>query len=79
MNINPAHVNDVQALIDFINTLSKDATNDADTWQNNTIPDYLEAIASFLAVSSRRYTVDLGKLNPYRAIASALYIGKIYE
>ncbi|MBA2621161.1 MAG: hypothetical protein H0U87_08170 [Acidobacteria bacterium] len=64
-------VNDRETFIRFVQELAKDKRC-AEDWQNETIEDYLESSAAWLADSKRN---DFS----WKLMAEFLYCGKIYE
>lgn len=66
--------------IKYIRSLVADYTNNKDEWENITIPDYLEQIASWIEDYSvtPQNDIEWEKID-YRILAQLLYMGKIYE
>ena len=66
--------------IDFLRLLSKDAEKNLREWENQTIPDYLEQIASWVEdySDSPANKLEWEKID-YKPLALMLYMGKIYE
>ena len=66
--------------IKYIRSLVADYTNNKDEWENITIPDYLEQIASCIEDYSvtPQNDIEWEKID-YRILAQLLYMGKIYE
>ena len=66
--------------IKYIRSLVADYTNNKDEWENITIPDYLEQIASWIEDYSVTPQNDIEwEKTDYRILAQLLYMGKIYE
>ncbi len=66
--------------IEYIRSLVADYTNNKDEWENITIPNYLEEIASWIEDYSvaPQNDIEWEKID-YRILAQLLYMGKIYE
>lgn len=63
-----------------MNQLSKDSLENAGEWENGSIADYLERIASWVEDFSRcpQNDIDWTKVD-YKLIARLFCVGKIYE
>lgn len=63
----------------FVTELAEDADNHLEEWENKTIADYLEQLASWVEdMSQVDGKTDWDKLD-YKTFAKMLYMGKIYE
>ena len=69
----------MEQFISFVNELSADAKDNPDEWENTTIADYLEQMASWIEDAYVIYDdIDWEKID-YKTFAKILYMGKIYE
>lgn len=66
--------------IEYIQSLATDYTDNKDEWENKTIPDYLEQIASWIEDYADSPANDIAweKID-FKILARLLYMGKIYE
>lgn len=66
--------------IEYIQSLATDYTDNKDEWENKTIPDYLEQIASWIEdyADSPANDIVWEKID-FKILARLLYMGKIYE
>ncbi len=66
--------------IEYIEFLARDYTNNKDEWENKTIPDYLEQMASWIEDFAESPANDIvwEKID-FKILARLLYVGKIYE
>lgn len=66
--------------VEYIRSLATDFTDSNDEWENITIPDYLEQIASWIEDYSDSPANDIvwEKID-FKILARLLYMGKIYE
>ena len=66
--------------VEYIRSLVTDFTDNNDEWENITIPDYLEQIASWIEdyAASPANDIVWEKIN-FKILAQLLYMGKIYE
>ena len=66
--------------IHFLNLLSKDFKKNPQEWENQTIPEFLEQMASWVEDYS---TCPANKIEwervDYKVLAQIIYMGKIYE
>ena len=66
--------------IHFLNLLSKDFKKNPQEWENQTIPEFLEQMASWVEDYS---TCPANKIKwervDYKVLAQIIYMGKIYE
>ena len=69
-----------EQFIDFLNSLSVDSIENSHEWENHSIENYLERIASWVDdfSSCSRNDIDWDKVD-YKLIAKLFYVGKIYE
>ena len=69
-----------EEFVEYIRSLVTDFTDNHDEWENITIPDYLEQIASWIEDYSDSPANDIvwEKID-FRILAQLLYMGKIYE
>lgn len=66
--------------VEYIKSLVRDYTDNHDEWENITIPDYLEQIASWIEdySDSPANDIEWEKID-FKILAQLLYMGKIYE
>ena len=66
--------------VEYVEGLANDFTDNRDEWENVTIPDYLERIASWIEDYSKSPANDIAweKID-FKILAQLLYMGKIYE
>lgn len=66
--------------VEYIKCLVRDYTDNHDEWENITIPDYLEQIASWIEdySDSPANDIEWEKID-FKILAQLLYMGKIYE
>lgn len=73
------NIKNIDDFLTFVVELALDAQNHPDEWENKTITDYLEQLASWVDDMSQFDTeTDWNKLD-YKSFAKMLYMGKIYE
>lgn len=71
-----------EELINFLDFLSKDTSNNKKEWQNDTIKDYLAAIALWIEDMEGYYenmNLPMPDNENWSFIATLFYVGKIYE
>ena len=74
-----ANVYDKDSFIKYLNLLAKDSEENPQEWENTTVSQYLQSIASWIEDwSSRHGNEEFEKLD-YNEMAKLLYMGKIYE
>lgn len=69
-----------EEFIKYLQDLATDYTDNKDEWENKTIPDYLEQIASWIEdyADSPANDIEWEKID-FKVLARLLYMGKIYE
>ena len=69
-----------EEFIEYLQDLATDYTDNRDEWENQTISDYLEQIASWIEDYSISPANDIEweKID-FKILAQLLYMGKIYE
>ena len=69
-----------EEFIEYLQDLATDYTDNRNEWENQTIPDYLEQIASWIEDYSISPANDIEweKID-FKILAQLLYMGKIYE
>ena len=66
--------------IRFLNALSKDFEKNPDEWENKTIPEFLEQMASWIEDYSTCPANDIQwNTIDFKVLAQIVYMGKIYE
>lgn len=66
--------------VEYIRSLVTDFTDNNDEWENITIPDYLEQIASWIEDYAKSPANDIvWEKVDFKILARLLYMGKIYE
>ncbi|MBS4785970.1 MAG: hypothetical protein KH009_07655 [Clostridiales bacterium] len=64
----------------FLRRLSMDALLHPEEWENRTVPEYLEQVASWIEDFSESPANDIDWDNmEFRTLARMLYMGKLYE
>lgn len=64
----------------FLNYLSKDFTDNTEQWENKTVGEYIQAMASWTEDYSAAPNNDIDWDNlDYKILAKILYMGKNYE
>lgn len=73
-------IEDKEDFVEFINKLSVDSVEHESEWENKSISDYLERIASWIEDYSicPANDIDWSKID-FRTLAMLFYVGKIYE
>lgn len=72
-------IKDMKDFLAFVTELAEDADNHLEEWENKTIADYLEQLASWVEdMSQVDNNTDWDRLD-YKSFAKMLYMGKIYE
>lgn len=74
-----ANVYDKDSFIKYLNLLAKDSEENPQEWENTTISQYLQSIASWIEDWSSRYGNEEFEKLDYSEMAKLLYMGKIYE
>ncbi|CAH1226876.1 hypothetical protein PAECIP111891_06018 [Paenibacillus allorhizoplanae] len=73
--MNPNDVSSKDELVAFLHTLRHDLTNNATSWENQTLENFLEAMAAWLNDSN-----DANSKTPtWSLLATSLLAGKAYE
>ena len=71
-----------EAFIDFVNCIVDDYRENKDEWENQSIPEFLEAICSWVEDMDGFYE-NMGWKIPantdWKFIATLFHVGKIYE
>jgi hypothetical protein len=75
----PENVDDAESFLAFISALRNDFLTRPETWQNETLPDFLEGALSWSEDTHFGITQGLEHASPWKRIAVLLYCGKIYE
>lgn len=70
----------MEDFVEYVKSLANDFTENREEWENVTIPDYLEQIASWIEDYSESPANDISweKID-FKILAQLLYMGKIYE
>lgn len=73
-------IEDKADFIHFLCLLSKDFEKNLKEWQNQTIPEFLEQMASWVEDYSTcpANDIDWERID-YKVLAQIIYMGKIYE
>ena len=69
-------------LVLFIKVLAEDLTNNPDSWTNNKLPNFLEALSAWVEDMDGYYQSEAEQFSEdqnWKGIAEALYAAKIYE
>ncbi|WP_294242319.1 DUF7660 family protein [Pseudobutyrivibrio sp.] len=74
-----ANVYDKDSFIKCLNLLAKDSEENPQEWENTTVSQYLQSIASWIEDWSSRYGNEEFEKMDYNEMAKLLYMGKIYE
>ena len=74
-----ANVYDKDSFIMYLNLLAKDSEENPQEWENTTVSQYLQSIASWIEDWSSRYGNEEFEKLDYNEMAKLLYMGKIYE
>lgn len=74
-----ANVYDKDSFIKYLNLLAKDSEENPQEWENTTVSQYLQSIASWIEDWSSRYGNEEFEELDYNEMAKLLYMGKIYE
>lgn len=74
-----ANVYDKDSFIKYLNLLAKDFEENPQEWENTTVSQYLQSIASWIEDWSSRYGNEEFEKLDYNEMAKLLYMGKIYE
>lgn len=74
------HMKNKDDFLVFLDMLKNDFDCHKKEWQNKTIPEYLDAVQSWIADYSQSplNDIDWQKMD-YSLLAKILYMGKIYE
>jgi len=76
-------VEDEKSFLTFVHALindrKADEVNGTDSWQNDTIVDFLEAAHAWGSDTHMGEFQELGGKSPWKRFAVFLYCGKIYE
>ena len=72
-------VTDAASFLAFAQALAADRRAAPDSWENPSLPEFLEAALSWAEDSDFGLTQGLSPGNPWRQFAVFLYCGKIYE
>lgn len=68
---------DKQDFLDFLDALKKDFAANRETWENQSIDNFLDAIHAWV---SDYHNDDINFENPdWKTIAAMFYMGKMYE
>ena len=73
------NVYDKDSFIKYLNLLAKDSEENPQEWENTTVSQYLQSIASWIEDWSSRYGNEEFEKLDYNKMAKLLYMGKIYE
>lgn len=76
------NINDKDDLIKFISDLINDYITNKDSWENQTLDSYLEAMQSWLEDIEgweKNCKQDVSNMNPWQLIGHVLYASKMYE
>lgn len=68
--------------MDFMNLMIKDKEMNPEEWENKSISEYLEAVASWVEDMDGYYcnmNLKMPKSIDWKFIATLFYVGKIYE
>ena len=69
-----------EAFIQFLEDLSLDYQQHLEAWENTTIPDYLQQMASWIEDDSASPTKNIVWAEvDFQVLAKILYMGKLYE
>lgn len=73
-------IGDREGFVHFLNLLSKDFTANPQEWENKTIPEFLEQMASWVEdySTSPQNTIEWERID-FKVLAQIIYMGKIYE
>lgn len=74
-----ANVYNKDSFIKYLNLLAKDSEENPQEWENTTVSQYLQSIASWIEDWSSRYGNEEFEKLDYNEMAKLLYMGKIYE
>jgi hypothetical protein len=72
-------VNDQATFLAFVSALAEDRRRNTESWQNDSIQDFLEAALSWAEASEMGAKQGLADACPWKRAAVFLYCGKIYE
>ena len=77
-----SHIQNHKDLSEFIGKLRRDYLENPDSWENQDLPSYLEALAAWLSDSGGYYRntdQPMPTAETWKTIATILYASKIYE
>lgn len=72
-------VKDTDSFALFLNALARDYKDNPDEWQNQSVGDYLESIASWIKDWTDLHGNDEFEQLDLKELAKIFYAGKIYE
>jgi len=72
-------VTDEVTFLEFVRKLAADRRANAQTWENGSIEDFLEASSGWAEDSEFGSRQGLSTVSPWKKFAVFLYSGKIYE
>jgi hypothetical protein len=75
----PENVDDAESFLEFVAALRNDFLMHPETWQNKSLPDFLDGALSWSDDTHFGITQGLKDASPWKRIAVFLYCGKIYE
>ena len=73
-------IGDREGFVHFLNLLSKDFKKNPQEWENQSIPEFLEQMASWVEDYSTnpQNTIEWERID-FKVLAQIIYMGKIYE